>query len=122
MSLLGIFHILTIIVTLMSMINLYGWQFGLVESTSVIVFVGVSFDYVVHICHSYNHSIFWMRKERMDSAYTQMGQTIFGGALTTLFSGMFLVNCETDTLYKFGILLLTTILSAMIIALILLPA
>jgi len=66
MSLLGIFHILTIIITLMSMINFYGWQFGLVESTSVIVFVGVSFDYVVHICHSYNHSINWIRKERMD--------------------------------------------------------
>jgi len=86
------------------------------------VFVGVSFDYVVHICHSYNHSIYWIRKERMDSAYKQMGQTIFGGALTTIFSGVFLVICQSDALYKFVILLLTTIISAMIIALVFLPA
>jgi len=66
--------------------------------------------------------MYWVRKERMDSAYRQMGQTIFGGVLTTLLSGLFLAICETESLYKFGILLITTIASASIIALILLPS
>lgn len=121
-SLIAVTHILLIILTLLSMINFYGWSLGLIESTCVIVFVGISFDYVVHICHSYNHSLYQTRKKRMDFAYAQMGQTIFSGALTTSFSGVFLILCETDTLYKFGILLLTTIVSAIVIALVLLPA
>ena len=69
-SMFAIGHILAIIVTLMSMISFFGWSFGIVESTSVIVFVGISFDYVVHICHSYNHALYWKRKQRMDQAYT----------------------------------------------------
>lgn len=51
LSLIAIFSIIAVILSLISIIPIMGWQFGLVESSSVIVFIGVSFDYVVHICH-----------------------------------------------------------------------
>lgn len=51
LSLMAISAIFSIIATLLSVIRLWTGEFGLVESTCVIVFIGLSFDYVVHICH-----------------------------------------------------------------------
>ena len=122
MSIIAIFSISSIIFTLMSTIYLFGWEFGLIESACVIVFIGISFDYVIHICHDYIHCIHEVRKERMDSSYKNMGETIFSGALTTSFSGIFLALCESNALNKFGILLIITISSSLVIALIFLPS
>jgi len=56
-SLIAIVSICSIIASLLSAIRLMGHQFGLIESTCVVVFIGISFDYVVHICHQYIHSV-----------------------------------------------------------------
>lgn len=50
-SLISIFCIFSIIVQVAGMIKWLGWNFGITESTSTIVFVGISVDYVVHLCH-----------------------------------------------------------------------
>lgn len=50
-SLIAIISISSVILCLMSAIKTLGWQFGMIESTCVIVFIGISVDYVVHICH-----------------------------------------------------------------------
>ena len=57
----------------------------------------------------------------MRDAYAQMGQTVFSSALTSLFSAIFLITCQTDTLYKFGIFLLMTILLSLVVSLVILP-
>ena len=98
------------------------WKFGMIESTSVIVFIGISVDYVVHICHNYTHALETSRKARMDFAYRQIGKAIIGGALTSCFSAGFLIICQASSLNKFGVLLLTTILCSMLTALIMLPS
>ena len=67
-----------------------GWKFGIAESTSTIVFVGLSVDYVVHLCHQYIHEIAPDRYTRTKAAFRQMGETILGGAFTSLLSGLFL--------------------------------
>jgi hypothetical protein len=51
MSLIAVSCISSIILCMMSMIYMQGWKFGMIESTSLIVFVGISVDYVVHIAH-----------------------------------------------------------------------
>ena len=94
----------------------------MIESACVIVFIGISFDYVIHICHEYIHCIHDLRKDRMDFSYKNMGETIFSGALTTSFSGIFLALCEANALNKFGVLLIITILASLIMALIFLPS
>lgn len=50
-SFLAILSISFIILFLMGTISLNGGNFGLIESTCVIVFIGISVDYVVHVCH-----------------------------------------------------------------------
>ena len=52
-SSLAITCIGSIIAFILSTIHLLGWTFGLIESTCMIVFIGISFDYVVHIAHCY---------------------------------------------------------------------
>ena len=51
-----------------------------------------------------------------------MGQTILGGALTSNLSGVFLVICQVSILNRFGILFMTTIISAFLTSIIFLPA
>ena len=121
LSLIALLSIVSIIISLISMIPFNGWQFGLTESTCVIIYIGISFDYVVHICHQFNHSISVNRKGKMQDAYAQMGQTVFSSALTSLFSAFFLIVCQTDTLYKFGIFLLVTILLSLVVSLVIFP-
>ena len=53
----------------MSMINLLGWQFGLIESICVIVLVGISVDYVSHFAHMFIIAPCDGKKERTDYAY-----------------------------------------------------
>ena len=56
LSLIAIFGISSIMLALMGMIWILDWKFGLVEATCIIVFIGISVDYVVHIIHQYNDS------------------------------------------------------------------
>ena len=115
------FSISGIVLALMSMINMLGWQFGIIESTCVIIFIGISVDYVVHISHQYIHALDNQRKQRMDYAFKNMGATILGGATTSCIASFLLITCKAATLNKFGILLLTTIMSSIIASLIFLP-
>ena len=121
-SLIAIFCISSIIFGLLSSITLLGWSLGMIESTCLIVFIGVSVDYVIHICHQYIDSIQHKREGRMNQAFKHTGKTIMGGALTSCFSGVFLFACEADALNKFGIMLLITIVSSLFTSLIFLPS
>jgi predicted RND superfamily exporter protein len=92
-SLIAIASISSIILQLFGVMKLLGWDFGIIESTCVIVFIGVSVDYVVHFSHQYVHSIHQTREEKTDAAFKQMGSTILAGGLTSCFSGIFLIIC-----------------------------
>ena len=52
-SLLSILCIAAIIIQMISMIYLMDWKFGLIESICVIVFIGISVDYVSHFSHMF---------------------------------------------------------------------
>jgi predicted RND superfamily exporter protein len=68
-SLISVYCITSIIMCMMSMMYFQGWSFGMVESTSLIIYVGISVDYVVHIAHQYIHGISEDRIARMNHAY-----------------------------------------------------
>jgi predicted RND superfamily exporter protein len=121
-SLLSILCITSIILTLLGATKALGWKFAMIESTCVIIFIGISVDYVVHLCHQYVHSVEPLRYGRTKAAYRQMGQTILAGALTSIFSASFLLLCEASSIQKFGLMLMITIVSSLLAALILLPS
>ena len=77
----------------MSSIKLAGWSLGIAESVGLIVFVGFSVDYIVHMCHQYVESTHESRKKRMDSFFQEFGTTILNGAYTSFVAGLFLSIC-----------------------------
>ena len=51
-----------------------------------------------------------------------MGQTILGGALTSIFAGVFLMFCNVAFLNQFGILFITTIVSSFLSSVVFFPS
>ena len=60
------------------------------ESIGVVIIIGLSVDYVVHLSATYIHTPFNDRHERMKQAYTEMGVSILSGTITTFGSGVML--------------------------------
>jgi predicted RND superfamily exporter protein len=121
-SLYAVLSISSVILFLMGVIKLNGGNFGIIESTCVIVFIGLSVDYIVHISHQYTKCLKPDRLSRTNFALGQMGPTIFGGAITSMFSAFFLLACQADSLNKFGQFLATTIAASFFTSLVFLPA
>lgn len=68
-SSLCILTISAIMGTMMSVIWARGEGIGVSEGLSIIVFVGFSVDYVVHMCHQYLESVYPTRKLRVNYAF-----------------------------------------------------
>jgi len=43
-----------------------GWELGVSESISVVVLIGLSVDYVVHLASDYTHSVKATRYEKIE--------------------------------------------------------
>lgn len=69
---------------------LLGWQLGVSESIAMVIVIGFSIDYVVHLSTHYVTSKFAYRTDRARDAISAMGVSIFSGGMTTLGSGAFL--------------------------------
>ena len=50
-SIFAIFCISLVICSIMATIHICRWEIGFSESLALIIFVGFSVDYVVHMCH-----------------------------------------------------------------------
>lgn len=66
------------------------WQLGVSESIAMVIIIGFSVDYVVHLATHYVHSTELTRFDRSTDSVAAMGVSIFSGAITTLGSGVFL--------------------------------
>ena len=57
-ALYSIFSITAIVVSVVCMMELAGWQLGVAESIAVVILIGFSVDYVVHLANHYVESVF----------------------------------------------------------------
>jgi len=89
---------------------------GTIESISVVVLIGFSVDYIIHYSADYMHSLEDTRDLKMRQSLRQMGVSIFGGYITTLGSGIFLLTCTFSFFKKFGQTISLTVTFAFIIA------
>jgi len=89
--------------------QLKGWQLGIAESIAIVVQVGLSVDYVVHLSIDYLNSPHLSRNDKMKQSYKQMGISILSGTLTTFGSGAFLFGAQLVLFNKFAVLITSTI-------------
>ena len=89
--------IVFVIASVMAIMVLKGWQLGVSESISVVILIGLSVDYVVHLASHYKHSIQLSRNNKMQQAYEEMGVSILSGTITTLGCGVALFGGQLLT-------------------------
>merc|ERR1712242_319594 len=121
-SIFAILDIIGVISCELCVMWVAGWKFGLVESISVIMVIGFSVDYVVHLANSYLESQGESRMERLSFALLTMGVSVVSGAVTTMLSGFMLVFPAYIFFYKMGWIIVTTVLLALMWALIFFPS
>jgi len=110
-SLFAIVTIIEIMLTISIVIVFMGWELGIVETISLVIIIGFSVDYVVHLGHSYweaRHN----KKDRIGRAkiaLMTMGGTVSMGAITTFFGGLPLIFTEIVIFIKMGTLMVCTV-------------
>lgn len=75
------------VLSVVAIIVLRGWQLGISESISVVILIGLSVDYVVHLAADYAHSPYKTRADKISQAYREMGISILSGMITSAGSG-----------------------------------
>jgi len=90
LAILSILCVTMTIVSVVCIMVLQDWQLGVAESICIVVLIGFSVDYVVHLAADFMHSSKAQRGDKMRQAYREMGISIFSGCLTTAGSGAFL--------------------------------
>jgi len=112
------------------MVVLMGWTVGVIEVLGLIVFVGYSITYSLHVAHRYvehvNESSITSPAERREDAVRSslraMSSAVIGSAVTTLGSSFFLFFTILVIFYKLAAVLFAVTFFAAAFALIALPA
>ena len=84
----------------LAVISIAGWQFGTTESISIVLIIGFSVDYVVHLANAYLECKAENREERLSFSLLTMGVSVGSGAITTFVAGLFLLFPKFLFFYK----------------------
>jgi len=90
-SVVSIFNVTIIILSVMTFMVWNGQQFGTDQSISLVMLIGFAVDYVLHLSTDYMHSAGETRNDKMRQAYREMGVSIFSGCVTTFGCGFWLL-------------------------------
>jgi hypothetical protein len=94
------------------MFGIMGWKFGAVEAVGLIVFVGFSVDYSLHMAESYSQSKEIRRMAKVQDAVRRTGGAVFAAAVTSALAGFPILLCTIQVFVKFGVtIVLNTFLS-----------
>merc|ERR1719382_2167059 len=89
----------------LAIMHLNGWKFGVSESVAIVIIIGFSIDYVVHLANAYLESSSHSREERLSFAMLTMGISVVSGAVTTFGAGFFLTFPAFVIFRKMGIVM-----------------
>ena len=67
-----------------------GYPLGVAESVATVILIGFSMDYCLHLAGAYVASRKLCREDKTQDSLTEMGVSVTAGALTTIFSAVFL--------------------------------
>ena len=98
-----------IIISVVCIMVLKEWELGTIESISVVITIGFSVDYVIHLSNDYMHASAESRHAKMKQAYTEMGISILSGAITPFVAGIPLFGGKLIFFTKFGVLICFTV-------------
>jgi len=101
---------------------LKNWEMGISESIAVVLLIGLSVDYVVHLAAHYVNSEKESRYERLKDSYQEIAISITSAAITSFGCGIFLFGGKNLVFKKFAILICSTIAFSFIVSMLLFGA
>ena len=107
-----------IVICVMAVMVLREWQLGVSESIAMVMIIGFSVDYVVHLATHYVHVKEYSRYTKSTESVQAMGVSIFSGAMTTLGSGVFLFGGTIIFFQKFALIITVTVVFSIIYAMV----
>ena len=101
--------ILTIVNTL-AVISYMGWGLGIAETIGVLICLVSSHDIIFLLSHNYCNSSEQERDKRIKNVLSEVGPTIFRGAVTKVSAALILLFCALQAIFKFAILMIASII------------
>eukprot|EP00357_Protocruzia_adherens_P026445 CAMPEP_0115036516 /NCGR_PEP_ID=MMETSP0216-20121206/42175_1 /TAXON_ID=223996 /ORGANISM="Protocruzia adherens, Strain Boccale" /LENGTH=667 /DNA_ID=CAMNT_0002416371 /DNA_START=1243 /DNA_END=3246 /DNA_ORIENTATION=+ len=118
----AIFSIVGIVSSVLGLVFVLKWEFGMVVSIAVVILIGFSVDYTVHISHAYVESVKETRQDKTRETLQKMGVSISGGAITTFGTGAVLFLTTVVFFFKFAWVITSTIFFSIAWSLLFLPS
>lgn len=85
----------------------------------MVLVVGLSVDYVVHLAEGYSRSLQTDRRGRTRDMLREVGISVMSGAITTLGASVAMIFAQIIFFYQFGVFVFCTILFSISFALVL---
>merc|ERR1712124_142338 len=113
----AIASITSIVSSVMAFMFCLGWKLGVLEALVLVMVIGLSVDYVVHLADAYLEAPAEDRLERCKFMLVKMGLAVVNGGVTTIGAAGFMCVCYITFFEKFGIVILVTVFQSVITAL-----
>merc|ERR1712178_23074 len=84
----------------------------------LVMVIGLSVDYVVHMADAYLEAPAEDRSERTKFMLVRMGFAVINGGITTIGAAALMCACYVTFIQKFGIVILATVFQALVQALV----
>ncbi|KAL6742451.1 hypothetical protein Aduo_015600 [Ancylostoma duodenale] len=101
---------------------LQGWELSVVESTIIVLTIGLSFDFTLHIAVSYRDDKEVCVESRISSCLSSAGRACTLGAVTSILCGIPLLFAHTAAFMQVGSLLVTLGITSLLGATFVFPA
>eukprot|EP01083_Nonionella_stella_P293583 998481_1 len=108
-SIFATISIIGVIAGLFLGLVVFGFNFGTAESIAVVVMIGLSVDYTVHLGNGYVESRASTRRGKVTDSLRYLGISVLSGGVTTLGSALPLYGPVVIFFPKFGTMILITI-------------
>lgn len=96
------------------MFAILNWSFGAVEAVALIVFVGLSVDYSLHITESYNQATGESRYLRVQDSLRRTGGALVGASMTSVLACPPILFCTVRLFSQFGMIIISNMVLSLI--------
>ena len=97
--------------------HVVGWGLGTLESILIVIVIGFSVDYTVHLADSYLSSEHDSREAKVKAALADTGASILSGAISTLGASCPMFGAQIIFFFKFAVFIFLTVALSLIFSL-----
>lgn len=103
LSILSVVTVFAINVVIIACLILLGWHLNVVESTLIILTVGLAFDFTLNYAVAYQLSPKGTREEKVITVLQYMGMPVFLAFITTFVAGLVMLPATIMAYYQIGL-------------------